>query len=82
MALGSEASYTTENECQRSEGVPLRGKLVVRLRYWLHFNVCLWVWLCVNHSAMVLQDIGVGKSSLVGRFVHNSFNPNLTTTLG
>ena len=29
-----------------------------------------------------LQDIGVGKSSLVGRFVHNSFNPNLTTTLG
>jgi Ras-related protein Rab-22 len=24
----------------------------------------------------------VGKSSLVGRFVHNSFNPNLTTTLG
>ena len=28
------------------------------------------------------QDIGVGKSSLVGRFVHDSFNPNLTTTLG
>ncbi len=28
------------------------------------------------------QDIGVGKSSLVGRFVHGSFNPNLTTTLG
>lgn len=30
----------------------------------------------------LLGDIGVGKSSLVGRFVHNSFNPNLTTTLG
>lgn len=24
----------------------------------------------------------MGKSSLVGRFVHGSFNPNLTTTLG
>ncbi|XP_064393542.1 ras-related protein Rab-22A-like [Halichondria panicea] len=30
----------------------------------------------------LLGDIGVGKSSLVGRFVHGAFNPNLTTTLG
>lgn len=30
----------------------------------------------------LLGDIGVGKSSLVGRFVSNAFNANLTTTLG
>ena len=38
----------------------------------------LWIVVTSAHP----QDIGVGKSSLVGRFVHNSFNPNLTTTLG
>ena len=28
------------------------------------------------------QDMGVGKSSLVGRFVHDKFDTSLTTTLG
>jgi Ras-related protein Rab-22 len=36
----------------------------------------------VEAKICLLGDQGVGKSSLVGRFVHGSFNPNLTTTLG
>ena len=30
----------------------------------------------------ISQDIGVGKTSLVGRFVHDTFSQNITTTLG
>ncbi|XP_003388661.1 PREDICTED: ras-related protein Rab-22A-like [Amphimedon queenslandica] len=30
----------------------------------------------------LLGDVGVGKTSLVGRFVHDTFSQNITTTLG
>ena len=29
-----------------------------------------------------VQDMGVGKTSLVGRFVNDTFSQNMTTTLG
>ena len=60
------------NVSQRSEVKVLGVSSLSSFKCNVHLFVCYFL----------LQDVGVGKTSLVGRFVHDTFSQNITTTLG
>ena len=49
-------------------------------------TVTIWPHACVeqfvSYFLVFLQDTGVGKSSIVWRFVEDSFDPNINPTIG